>query len=292
MFLQKSRYLVRKLVECFRFHDPALIHLEGGLGSQILGLIAFENLRESIGEQSAKCNLEYFTKGTSADLRPWALSNYGVQIESLAKYQDKTRLSKFKNKKDYLSLSEIESEYWSSSRIKFKSIFDFDVEFITNLIEDTWQIPPNAKYATLHIRRGDYLEVASRVITMENYRNLILRIGDLLPKYLILISDSEIEESELRNLQEVLPDDVELLIWDDPSADPFILHCIMRLADLLITGNSTFSFSAALLGKNDQTVFSPVDFHSGPGAEVYNRTYRSIGGFQVWPPLLEKREES
>ena len=292
MFLQKSRNLVRKLIECFRYHDPALVHLEGGLGSQILGLIAFENLKESIGEQLAKCNLEYFTKGTSAGLRPWALSNYGVRIESLDKYQDKTWLSKFKGKKDYLSSSEIKSEYWVSSRIKFKSIFDFDIESIKILIEDRWQIPPKAKYAVVHVRRGDYLKVASKVITMQDYKNLILRIGDLLPKYLILISDSEIEESEVGNLQEVLPEDVKLLVWDEPAADPFTVHCIMRLADLLITGNSTFSFSAALLGKNDQTVFSPVDFHSGPGTEVYNRTFRSVGGFQVWPPLLEKREES
>jgi hypothetical protein len=48
-----------------------------------------------------------------------------------------------------------------------------------------------------------------------------------------------------------------------------------------VTSNSTFSFSAAVLGKSGQLAFSPVNFHSGPDAEKYNRSFRTAGSFMT-----------
>jgi hypothetical protein len=99
---------------------------------------------------------------------------------------------------------------------------------------------------------------------------------------LFIISDSLLTIEEKQELSQAVGVDRKAIFLDGPSQDPFVLHCLMRRAHLLVTSNSTFSFSAGLLGKEGQVVFSPLEFHAGKGSEKYNQTFRSVGSFISW----------
>jgi hypothetical protein len=102
-----------------------------------------------------------------------------------------------------------------------------------------------------------------------------------MPGHLLIISDSQLQDSEKETLDELFGNSHNLVFLDDPHLDPYLIHCTLREADLLVTSNSTFSFSAAVLGKSGQRAFSPVNFHSGKMAEKYNRSFRAAGSFMT-----------
>jgi hypothetical protein len=228
-------------------------------------------------------SLDYFTESKSKNLRKWQLDNFGMDLDYFPK-STKIGLRKYlRLKRDFLSESQIESDYWRNSRDKYIESFPFDRVKTDKFLQEVAGISLTDTFSAIHIRRGDYLEVASKIIQLGEYLNLISRITGLLHRNILIISDSSLQLSEKSALKNALKTDLNLIYLDDPKLDTLSIHCVMRMSDLLVTANSTFSFSAGLLGKENQIVFSPIEFHVGSGSEKYNRSFRSVGGFQVWP---------
>jgi hypothetical protein len=274
--------LLRSIQESAGYHHKNLTHIEGGLGSQILGLISFYNQQEQFGENRAKCDLSYFNHTGREDLWDWNLEGYGIELNHLKRFESHSKWNLLKAKKDFLTDLEISHDYWKISRMKYLDRFPIDQKRLQIFLQRVSGKANLVDYGAIHIRRGDYLQVASKMISLDEYDQFLKKIKPILPNLSFVISDSTLTFEGKKRLIEAIGTDREAVFLDGPGHDPLILHCLMRCAHLLVTSNSTFSFSAGLLGKEGQVVFSPLEFHSGRGSEKYNRTFRSVGSFTSW----------
>jgi len=94
------------------------------------------------------------------------------------------------------------------------------------------------------MRRGDYLNVASHVISDEDFINIAWKFSKFIQN-IVVLSDSKISN----NVSDLISKKyANCLFLDD--IDAFTAHCLMRYASALIISNSQFSLSAALLNKN------------------------------------------
>ncbi len=267
----------------FNLHHKDLIHIEGGLGSQILGAIAFWNLQNRLGEAKAKCDLSYFSnKANTNNLWAYELEKFNLPLSEFEKFESTSKGNLLKAKRDFLTDDELDHDYWETSRSRYLSKFNYEREKTFLYFQESTKLKPEEPFTAIHIRRGDYLKVASRIMSIEDYLEIVHVIGGLASRKVVVISDSELSDRDKSRLQKAL-DLSELIFLDSPELDPFNIHCLLREAKLLITGNSTYSFSAGLLGRQGQIVFSPMQFHKGVGSEKYNRSFRAAGFFFAWP---------
>lgn len=100
-------------------------------------------------------------------------------------------------------------------------------------------LPEN--FICIHIRRGDYVNVASHLISDAEFIELIDKFSGLVENA-VFLSDSPIGGG-FRD--QVHPMFQSALFLD--NIDPYLSHQIMRQARILICSNSTFSLTAAVL---------------------------------------------
>jgi hypothetical protein len=277
-------WVLGKFQKAFKLYHKELIHIEGGLGSQILGAINFWNLQSKIGKSRAKCDLSYFSVDAQQNgLWPYSLDKYGISISQFEKFERKSRINLIKGKRDFLSESELSEEYWINARKLYLNKFSYDRSDLSNYFSRFPNLKSGSEFGAIHIRRGDYLKVASKVIAVEDYLGLINSVGKLFPIDVVILSDSEISQKDRESFRKAFGENHSITYFDQPDVDPFHAHCLLRESSFLITSNSTYSFSAGLLGKSGQKVFSPMTFHAGSNSERYNRTFRAAGAFFIWP---------
>jgi hypothetical protein len=243
--------------------DRHTIYFEGGLGSQILSFIEFREKIKNSG-QPVSVNLDYFsdissdyTNEAGLSFRSWKLDHYGI-------YQSSFEQSNFYKKfiKKYLltrskSHSEIFYNFRETKKQQYVNLFPINQIAISSYLESIFG-SKNVEYCVVHIRRGDYLNVATRVIAVDELTGLIQKIKNLLPKIILISSDSNLTSSEEEKLAECLPGFTYKYIG--PSESPFLVHDLMRTSKVLIASNSTFSFSAGLLANDDCLVFFPTKY--------------------------------
>ena len=102
------------------------------------------------------------------------------------------------------------------------------------------------KSCCVHIRRGDYLNVANHLMSEES----IFEISNKLPKFIkdiVIFSDSDSGDNEI--FIKKLKNKFENVFWMD-NLHFIDAHQIMRESQILICSNSQFSLTAAYLGEN------------------------------------------
>ncbi len=109
----------------------------------------------------------------------------------------------------------------------------------------------------MHVRRGDYVNVASHLIADGEFVRLAGKFAGL-ADHIVVLSDSPIER-DLRTAVSALFRGVLLL----DNIDAFVAHRIMRSASILICSNSTFSLTAALLNSRALSVVPKQWYGSG-----------------------------
>jgi hypothetical protein len=273
--------ILRKIVSVPSSCWHPLVFIEGGLGSQILNVLRFWNLQEVNTGQNVKLDLSYFKYTDRSNLWNWELGRYGIDLNQVARFESKSKLNKYREKFDYLNLNELNSNYWRTIRNKYIDRFSFPRELILEDLNRELKQKNLGDYCAIHIRRGDYLSVASKLVQFDEYLEVTSKIVGLLPQNIVLVSDSPISMQVISEFENILPER-KVFTLDNPSLDPYFIHCTLRMAKVLITGNSTFSFSAALLGDDNQVSLSPNQFHSGKNSERYNATFRDAGKFFLW----------
>ena len=273
--------LLAKFQRTFSVYHKKLVDIEGGLGSQILGVISFWERQERFGVEKAKCDITYFSTRNRESLWNWELDQYQIGLIELKKFESAGFKNILRMKSDFLSDLELNANYWIEVRKKYLDRFEFDSKQVNTFREEIIGLEIKKSYGVVHIRRGDYLQVASKVINFDEYLNLLLTLRELIPRDLLIVSDSQLHVKEKEKLSSHFGENHNLVFLDDPQLNPFLIHCILREADVLVTSNSTFSISAALLGKSGQRAFSPVNFHSGESVEKYNRSFRAAGSFMT-----------
>jgi hypothetical protein len=255
------------------FHKVNVVRFEGGLGSQLLSYFEYHlSLKDSTKSTYADC--DYFTKFESSSHRwNWELSRYGIEISDLFDYSHHSALLKYRRP---ILTSWATETSWRHIRAEFNIIFQIDNSKVSEELHKHGLL---GDYGVIHARRGDYLQVASKIISFEMYLSLLNKVRRLIPDNLVIISDSRVPEEFIIKLQNLCHGKVVVL--DDPKINPGLLHDIMRKSKLLITGNSTFSFTAGLLADVDCTVVVPMDFYNREDLEPLNRNYRNSGQFFI-----------
>jgi hypothetical protein len=252
------RLLKFKLQSKLNLIDLDTIYFEGGLGSQILSYILFRYKIEK--NEKVLCDLTYFNniiadshEEKKVSLWSYKLDHYGIPITNLP---NRNRKSRLKLKPKFIPLDFLSVNHNFLSKVKSEIKVNFEN---LNTYLKTHGLKADDSYGVIHLRKGDYLFVASHLITEKQVIELISKISEFLTEKIFVASDGEIDESLFAWLKINKP--TIQLFQTEKEIDPYILHDLMRNSRLLIAANSTFSFSAALLSSEKTIAFIPQIFY-------------------------------
>ena len=218
-----------------------LVLFSGGMGAQILSAAVYFQLlsegKEAYADFKYFENIEHVAKvGNKGELSYWGwqLQSFGIQPCDFKKIPENI---KFRNrliiKNDANKLADAISALAKES---IRNHF-IDNEPINKIIPSEMQ----NNYLCIHIRRGDYYNVASHMVSNESFLKAANQFFDFVSG-VVVISDSEIDE----NFQKELRSMYRKAIFLD-GINVAESHRVMRRARILICSNSQFSLSAALL---------------------------------------------
>jgi hypothetical protein len=211
-----------------------------------------------------KCDFSYFH---SQDLKSnpnisfwkWQLDQYGFSMDSFP-YAPKLISNRIRQMTQIVPNQKIFNEIKNRD---FSGTFPITEKF--SELKKALNLKSDEDYACIHIRQGDYLKAASRVIDLNETLNAISPMIDLLPQRMFIISDSPFSEKEIISVQFVLKMKTpEFIIGGDDNA----VHGLMRTASFLVTSNSTFSYSAMLLASGHQISVTPNNFHGSKHQKI------------------------
>lgn len=248
------------------------VYIDGGLGSQIVGLIVGMYRREM--DPRTRIDTTYFLNSgddpvdTASGVTqwPWELDRYGFFPEQFDFEARRTHLRpSFRDQ--YLS----EAKYYEALFARdWTGLFPI-VDGVSEALLDAG-VSRGDTFGAIHLRRGDYLRVGSRVVGLDEVKDLLRRVSGVLPGKLLIFSDSQITDGELRSLRGILPSS-DVIVFNHP--DNHVVHGAIRHATFIITSNSTFSWSAALLReKSEAVVVSPQHFY-GRDATYRNSLFQA-----------------
>jgi hypothetical protein len=252
-----------------RLPDYATITYEGGLGSQILSHLRMLNLKSK--GKKIWVDLEYFTNPKNLEIPglsrwDWELKDFEIKLESLQQLK-RSSIDRLFHKIFWRKPSEMEllCYHLNSSYLKIsdeiRDQFPMDLKSLNSIHSDLNII--DQKYYVVHIRQGDYLNVASRVISIGEIRSALSFVKEQITQNLFFISDSPLSP-ELNDLIQEMNQNksfrAEFMKTD--KLTPVALHSFIRSANGLIASNSTFSFTAGILSKGMDFFLFPNSFHS------------------------------
>lgn len=270
MLRQLSDFRTIRLIERTR---SVSVTFSGGLGAQILSMAIY--LHFSQRGYDTLADLSYFQKENSADEArgpsqwAWELDCYGISSNSLLTATNRNYIPPLLRD----SALKFSLAYEALANPSVKSSFDVATSDAYSVFYRDNDLH-GERYLCLHIRRGDYLNVASHLVDIRQLCSVAKRFTGLIERVLVL-SDSPIGEDELGDLPGLFPGRLKI-IDDDP--DPVLAHSLMRNAAVLICSNSQFSLSAGLLSQG-LVVIPKLWF--GKGYADLNRALDRISDFSV-----------
>lgn len=276
------------------YYDKSLVVFEGGLGSQILSYFELLSLEES--GIRPRVNLDYFLNQSNGQSnttttgsgdgkrvcaveggsinRPWALDLYGIKLSEISKLE----MTSLKRKIPTNFIKKVKPKYYEQFlKMNLKETFKVQDIKLNNFLTSKGV---GSEYYAVHLRRGDYLEVASRIVSDEEVFEILSRI---LPNFktapVLIISDSQIDSGLVNKVRRI--NNQSVISVDPTEADMYLSHDLLRNARVLITSNSTFSLSAALLARDDQLAFLPTQFYSGYRESILNDLINRLSKFSM-----------
>jgi hypothetical protein len=251
------------------------ITFTGGLGAQILSAAAYFFLKSQ--NEPVRANFEYFdlaakvshlqTLGiqvsNKVSLFGWQLDDLGLNQSNFNSIGPETEKILDGPKKGHLAMNGLSKDEIRKLFLIPKRAYELKNELYGE-----------EQFACVHIRRGDYVDVASYLVSDENFFDAIEAVSRLVPKLLIL-SDSPLSEKLAQRISSL-----SMNVVTGIGGNPSIGHGLMRLSDILICSNSQYSFSAACLRSKKQLTIIPSKHDSGedPSANEYLSEIRT---FQV-----------
>ncbi len=253
---------------------PTVIVFAGGMGTQIFQAAAYFSLKQSGREVYA--DLRYFdraskiaTVGNAGELTHWfwQLDQFGLPQSSFETLND-----------DVSEDVDIIADGPKLLEMGLKALVRKEIQTI---FRDTHgdklgKILPNdviKSFLCIHIRRGDYVNVAAHLVSDEEFIQLIKKFRGLVEN-IVILSDSPIEV----NLREAVSPHFKQAMFLD-HIDGYDSHRVMRHARILVCSNSTFSLTAAMLNPN-ALVFIPKLWF-GPNDHALHAPIHSLCSFQV-----------
>ena len=121
----------------------------------------------------------------------------------------------------------------------------------------------NSNYLCIHIRRGDYLNVASHLVEENEYIDLAKSFADLVHQ-VIIISDSEPSVQFKHNIKTHFNNNCSYVI----GGNIHVAHALMRKSKYLICSNGQYSLSAALLNDVAAQVYIPTNWYGNTHSDI------------------------
>lgn len=251
-----------------------VVTFTGGMGAQIISAAIYFFLKSEGGDVYA--DLSYFdqaermaTVGKAGDVSHWSwqLDAFGLGLDSFEKTGPYA-------KRDV----ELVEDGHQKMMLGLKALRQPEVQKRFAIAGSATDVLPagfSTGYLCIHVRRGDYVNVASHLVSDQEFFELVGKFVGLV-KYLVVVSDSPIG-SEFR---QTIATGYEQAVFLD-NIDAFTSHCIMRSARILVCSNSQFSLIAALLntralvvlpkqwfGEKDSAIEAPI--HEACGFQLLN----------------------
>ena len=248
-----------------------VITFTGGLGAQIMSAAGYFYLKETgvtvsgyTGYFDTPPHLAEIGKNGDISHWSWELDQYGLSRQNFS----------WDESPDY----EIIQDGPEKVRLAFLGLQVDAIQkkfpIVDSAREAIQQMFAGQSYACVHIRRGDYVNVASFMIKDDAYFLAIKRIARLV-KNILIVSDSPIT-SDLMGMLGTLQFNVITAIGGSPHQALGML----RLSDILICSNSQVSYAAAALRGIDELTFFPAR-HDGDLNSYVNTHLQSIAEFQL-----------
>ena len=263
-----------KASERLKKPDYFTTYFEGGLGSQILAYIEFINRRNNSNqltftETSYFDVNQVFNQENGVTHWRWRLDHYGIELEELRKFNkyNVKNISKLRrpNKSEYSEHIKI-NKLWTPTKRALELLLIQSTK--ENREEVFFSGSKVSDYGVVHIRKGDYLKVATKLIDVNSIEIILRKLKSSLPKYLVIVSDGTITTNERKKLNSTCNalklSEIKFYDKSNYSVDETLVHDLMRSANFLLTSNSTFSFTAGLLNNVDnRLVVFPSSFYGG-----------------------------
>ena len=248
----------------------------GGLGAQILSSAIYYHFVQRGFHTVA--DLSYFNNehriakpGETGQISHWnwEMSSYGMRPESLARHSTSSSLPP--TLQDGALKFSLAMQALTASSVRAR--FDMTASDLHSFSYRAGELK-GERYLCLHVRRGDYLNVASHLVSNNELEGMASKFAKLVDRILIL-SDSPIGENEFVGLRTRFPRRLHII---DSDPDPVLSHSLMRNAAILVCSNSQFSLSAGLL--SESLVVIPKVWFGQDAAEL-NAVVNQISDFAV-----------
>lgn len=244
----------------------------GGLGTQILQAAVYFSLKNA-GHQ-VYADLSYFdTESRMAQVGEkgrathwfWQLDQYGLTRELFDSGDDIRRANPFvlRDGPDMMreglsALTKPEIQRYFTPR----DLSAFSIPEITS-----------ERFLCIHVRRGDYVNVASHLVSDSEFLQLAKKFS-LLLSHAVLLSDSPFES----DFKEKMGQMFQSVTYLD-QLDAYSSHWLMRQAQVLVCSNSTYSLTAAQLNPKALVVLPKQWF--GPDDQDIELPIQKLCTFQI-----------
>jgi len=219
---------------------PTVVTFTGGMGAQIISAAVYFSMKNA--GRPVYADLSYFDKpesvavvGKTGDCSHWAwqLQPFGLSPASFDASPGLTKRN-----------ADILQDGPRKLELGLKALAQAELQKFFGIPSGVGDILPE-KYAEgflcMHVRRGDYVNVASHLVADAEFIGLARKFSGLV-NCAVVISDSPIG-SDFRDAMSSFFKAVSFL----DNTDAYTAHRIMRSAPILICSNSQFSLIAAAL---------------------------------------------
>jgi hypothetical protein len=160
--------------------------------------------------------------------------------------------------------------YWHDYRDELLNIFKFKDEIYDMALANINVVKNNENYpiVSLHVRRGDYVQLASLNLSLDYYIEAVNKFISDGKYFKLLVFSDDIEWCKTYIVGEN--------VYYSENNTNYVDMCMMTLCDHNIIANSTFSWWGAYLNQNpNKIVICPEDYvgNSDAASQFINKNY-------------------
>lgn len=246
--------------------SEVFVTFTGGLGAQIFSAAIYYDFKSK--GRAVYADVDYFkepgrtaTVGNKGEISHWnyELGEYGLPLEGFS--TKKFEKTFFKRNMPHVISDGAEKMELAIEALRHQEMKRlFPIKY--SVAEECRRITGGNDYLCIHIRRGDYVNVASHLIDDMDFVNLAKSLSNFVTA-VIVISDSEVSGLIKEGLSRLFRHCSFVVGGNVHSA-----HALIRQAKYLVCSNSQFSLSAALLNEVGQQVFVPTKWFGDVDANI------------------------
>jgi hypothetical protein len=239
--------------------QPLIVSFTGGIGAQILSLgIVFDQKDRGL---PCGIDLTYFNQtpklarpGDGVSIWRWGLEYLGYTAQYVMDLAD-LEMGDGRLLSDSPEKLQLGIEALSKPLVRNRFPSQSTKLTFQNVSLDSSQ--GATPYATFHIRRGDFLNVASWLVPDEHYIGAARSVSKIV-SHAILVSDSAITFGVLETFQALFAD---VSVLDGGNGEAGEVHHLLRNSLIHVGSNGQFSLTAGLL--SESLYLAPKKFLGG-----------------------------